>query len=60
MEINFRGIVLLKKGDLKSCAKFTGRNPCWSLFFNKVAGLGPAKLCEKKEIFAMLPEAAVR
>ena len=45
MEIIFRGIVLLKKGDLKSCAKFTGRNPCWILFFNKVAGLGPAKLC---------------
>ena len=28
-----------KKGVLKNFAKLTWNNPCWSLFFNKVAGL---------------------
>ena len=28
-----------KKGVLKNLAKFTGKQLCWSLFFNKVAGL---------------------
>ena len=31
--------VFYKKGALKSFAKFTGKQLCQSLFFNKVAGL---------------------
>ena len=31
--------VFCKKGVLKNFAKFTGKHPCQSLFFNKVAGL---------------------
>ena len=31
--------VLSKKGVLKNFAKFTGKQMCQSLFFNKVAGL---------------------
>ena len=34
--------VLLKKCVLKNIAKFTEERQCWSLFFNKVAGLSPA------------------
>ena len=29
----------LKKAVLKNCAIFTGKHLCWSLFFNKVAGM---------------------
>ena len=36
--------VFFKKGVLKNFAKFTGKNLCQSLFFNKVAGLNPATL----------------
>ena len=31
--------VFCKKGGLRNFAKFTGKNLCQSLFFNKVAGL---------------------
>ena len=34
--------VLCNKGVLRNFAKFTGNHLCQSLFFNKVAGLGPA------------------
>ena len=31
----------VKKGVLENFTKFTGKHLCWSLFFNKVAGLRP-------------------
>ena len=36
-EVGTRGV--LKKGDLKNFAKFSGKHLCQSLIFNKVAGL---------------------
>ena len=39
-----------RKGVLRNFAKFTGKQLCQSLFFNKVAGLGPA-FCLKKRIW---------
>ena len=36
-----------KKGVLKNFAKFTGKNLCQSLFFNKVAGLGKGTLLKR-------------
>ena len=33
--------VFCKKGVLENFTKFTGKHLCWSLFFNKVAGLRP-------------------
>ena len=36
-EVGTRGV--LKKGDLKNFAKFTGKHLCQSLIFNKVAGI---------------------
>ena len=33
-----------KEGVVKSFAKFTGKDLCWRLFFNKVAGLQPRTL----------------
>ena len=45
----------VKKCILKNFPKFTGKHLCWSLFFNKVAALRPAKSqvfsCEFWEIF---------
>ena len=38
----------MKKGVLKSFAKFTGKYLCQSLFFNNVAGLTPATLFKKR------------
>ena len=32
-------VVFYKKGVLKNFAKFSVKHLCWSLFFNKVAGL---------------------
>ena len=43
-----------KKGVLRNFAKFTGKHLCQSLFFNKVAGLRPATLLEKKETLAQV------
>ena len=37
-----------KKGVLKNFAKFTGKQLCQSLFFNKVAGLRPPTLFKKR------------
>ena len=36
-----------KKCVLRNVAKLTGKHLCQSLFFNKVAGLGPANLLKK-------------
>ena len=36
------------KGVLKNFTKFTGKHLCQSVFFNKVAGLGPATLLKKR------------
>ena len=33
---------------LKYFAKFSGKHPCHSLFFNQVAGLRPATLLKKR------------
>ena len=40
--------VFYKKVVLRHFAKFTGKHLCQSLFFNKVAGLRPATLLNKK------------
>ena len=37
-----------KKGALRNFTKFTLKHQCQSLFFNKVAGLGPANLSKKR------------
>ena len=38
----------IKKGVLKNFAKFTGKQLCQSLFFNKVAVVRPETLLKKK------------
>ena len=38
----------MKKYVLKNSSKFTGKQLCQSLFFNKVAGLRPATLLKKR------------
>ena len=38
----------VKKGVLRNFTKFTGKQLCLSLFFNKVAGLRPASLFKKR------------
>ena len=40
--------MFLKIGVLKNFANFTGKHICWSLFFNKVAGLG-LQLYQKRD-----------
>ena len=42
-----------KKGVLRNFAKFTGKHLCWSLFFDKVAGLPKAELSfhTNREVF---------
>ena len=40
--------LLYEKGVFKDFAKFTGKHLCRSLFFNNVAGLGPATSLKKK------------
>ena len=40
--------VFCKKSVLKNLAKFTGKHLCRSFFFNKVAGLRPATLSQKR------------
>ena len=37
-----------KKGVLRNFKKFTGKHLCQSLFFNKVAGLRPSTLLNKR------------
>ena len=48
MERSSRQEVFCKKGVLRNFTKFTGKHLCQSLFFNKVAGLGPATLLKKR------------
>ena len=38
----------VKKGVLRNFAKFIGKHMCRSLFFNKIAGLGPATLLKRR------------
>ena len=38
----------MKKDVPRNFTKFTGKHLCQSLFFNKVAGLSPATLLEKR------------
>ena len=40
--------VFCKIGVLRNFAKFTGKHPCQSLLFNKVADLRPATLLKKR------------
>ena len=40
--------VFCKKGVLSNFTKFTGKNLCQGLFFNKVADLRPANLLKKR------------
>ena len=40
--------VFCKKDVLRNFAKFTGKHPCQSLFFNKVADPRPATLLKKR------------
>ena len=40
--------VFCKKGVLKNFAKFTGKQLCQTLLFNKVTGLRPATLLKKR------------
>ena len=40
--------VFCKKGVLRTFAKFTGKQFCQGLFFNKTAGLRPAILSKKR------------
>ena len=42
----------MRKGVLRNFAKFTGKHLFPSLFFNKVAGLKPAILLKKREVFS--------
>ena len=45
---NSRPQMFLKIVVLKNLAIFKGKHLCWSLFFNKVAGLTPATLLKKR------------
>ena len=40
--------LFFKKGVLKNFANFTGKHLCWSLFFNKVAGLRACNFIKKR------------
>ena len=37
----------IKKAILKDFVRFTGKHLCWSLFFNKLAGLSPVTLLKR-------------
>ena len=43
--------VFCRKGVLRNFAKFTGKQLCQSLFFNKVAGLRPVKKETLTQVF---------
>ena len=47
--------VFCEKGVLESFTKFTGKHLCWSLFFNKVAGLRPESLLKKRLQYRCFP-----
>ena len=38
----------MEKGGLRNLTKFTGKQLCQSLFYNKVVGLRPATLLKKR------------
>ena len=40
--------MLCEKGVLRNFAKFIGKHPCQSFFFNKLAGLRPATLIKRR------------
>ena len=40
----------VRKGVLRNFVKFTGKHLCQSLFFNTVAGMGPATLFKKETL----------
>ena len=42
----------VKKGVLKNISKFTRKQLCWSLFFNKVAGLQACNFAKKRLVFS--------
>ena len=48
MDRSSRPEVFCKKGVLRNFTKFTQKHLCYSLFFNKVAGLKPATLLKKR------------
>ena len=52
--------VFYKKGVLRNFAKFTGKHLCQRLFFNKVAGLRPATLLEKRLWHGCFPVNSVK
>ena len=45
--------VFCKKVVLKNFTNFTGKQLCWSVFFNKVAGLRPATLLKRDSYTAV-------
>ena len=45
----------IKKGVVKTFAKFTGQHLCQSLLFNKVTGLSPATLLKKRLSYRCFP-----
>ena len=45
----------MKKGILRTFAKFTGKHICQSLFFNKVPGLSSATLLKKRLMYRCFP-----
>ena len=47
--------VFYKKSVLKNFTKFTGKDLCQSLFFDKVAGLRPATLLKKRLWYRCFP-----
>ena len=47
--------VFCEKGVLRNFAKLTIKRLCQSLFFNKVAGLGPATLLKKRLCYTCYP-----
>ena len=44
----------MRKGVLRNFAELTGKHLCQSLFFNKVAPLGPATLLKKDTLAQVL------
>ena len=44
-----------KKVAIRNLTKFTGKDLCQSLFFNKVAGLRPATLLKKRLWYRCFP-----
>ena len=47
--------VFYEKSDLRNFSKLTGKHPCQSLFFNKIAGLSLATLFKKRLWYRCFP-----